>query len=369
MDHQLIKTLAECEPESLYPEMPVVWDKAEGHLVTDINGKEYIDFTSGILVANVGHSHPRVVEAIREQAEMLLHCYIFPNESRARLVEKLVKITGMEKVLLTVTGSEANDAVIQMMLRRKPKTKILAIRGAYYGSTLGCRNLCAEIDESVTPKRFSPEEVGGLFLQVFRGEDVRFMPYDWVRQWVEWAQINGIPAGFDEIQSGFGRTGRWFGYNIYDIKPNFITISKALGGGLPISAVVGEADLLSYSDDLWSTFSGNPICCAGALANLKVLEEQRLIQRACHIGATIEQKLAAICRAFRLPLPRGRGMVWILEIGNEALIDKIIDKAIEKGLLLIKTRVGIKLAPPLIIPHEAVSEGIYILSEAIKESL
>src|SRR4030042_2808904 len=226
-------------------ELPVIWERADDFQVYDRWGNKWIDFTSGIFVTSVGHCAKEVGDAIVDKvANKMIHSYVFPNDSRLKLTKKLCEITGMDRVLLTVTGSEANDAAIQMMQRRK-KGKILSIKGAYYGGTVACRALLDNvIDESMSPDGINPDEVAGVFLQTFRGRDAKFMPYDWVRTWYKWAQENNIPIGFDEMQSGFARTGKWFGYQHFDIQPAFITVGKALGGGVAISAVMGKKGLI-----------------------------------------------------------------------------------------------------------------------------
>jgi len=347
-------------------ELPLIWDKADDFQVYDKWGNKWIDFTSGIFVANVGHCAKEVAASIVNKAvNKLIHSYVFPNEPRLKLTKKLCEITGMDKVLLTVTGSEANDAVIQMMQRRK-KGKILSIKGAYYGSTVACRALSDNaIDESMLPDKINPDKIAGVFLQAFRGRDANFMPYDWIRAWYNWAQRNNIPVGFDEAQSGFARTGKWFGYQHYDIKPDFITVAKAFGGGLPISAVVGRKDLLELSEDLWSTHSGNPVCCAAALAVLEIIKKKNLVERSARRGEWFGQLLR---KTFPDNKVYGRGMMWALYTGEAKITQKIIEKCAEKGLLLVSTHgPAIKIGPPLTIPDEALIEGVKVMEESFKE--
>lgn len=347
-------------------EMPVVWDKAEDFQIYDAWGNKWIDFSSGIFVANVGHSAKRVINAIADKVKQkLLHSYIFPSDIRIKLVNKICEVSNMERALLTVTGSEANDAVIQMMKRNK-EGKILSIQGAYYGSTTACR-LIAEntIDEEMSPDKFNPNEIAGVFLQAFRGRDANLLPYEWIREWCNWAQKNNIPVGFDEMQSGFARTGKWFGFQNYDIQPDFITIGKAFGGGLPISAVVGKSELLKFSDDLWCTHSGNPVCCASALATLETIESENLVEKTAN-------RTEWFGKALRTALPNnkvyGSGMIWGVYTGDPEITQKVIEKCMEKGLLLVSTHgIAIKIGPPLTIPDEALKEGVEVLKESFEE--
>ncbi len=349
-------------------ELPIIWDRADDFQVYDRWGNKWIDFTSGIFVANVGHCAKEVSAAIINKVNnKLIHSYVFPNDSRVKLAKKLCEITRMDKVLLTVTGSEANDAVIQMMQRNR-KGKILSIKGAYYGSTIACRSLLDNvIDESIYPNEsnYNYNEIAGVFLQTFRGRDAKFMPYDWVRAWCKWAQENNIPIGFDEMQSGLGRTGKWFGYQHFDVQPDFITVGKGLGGGLPISAVIGRKELLELSDDLWSTHSGNPICCSAALATLEIIESQNLIEK----SATRDNWFGQLLRkTFPDNKVYGGGMMWALYTGDPELTQKIIGKCAEKGLLLVSTHgLAIKIGPPLTIPDEALIEGVKVMEESFNE--
>src|SRR3989344_2780578 len=307
----LLKEMKKYEVSDMYThELPIFWDKTDDFQVYDKWGNKWIDFTSGIFVANVGHCANEVSDAIAKKLHnRLIHSYIFPNDSRQQLTKKLCKITSMDKALLTVTGSEANEAAIQTMQRNR-KGKILALRGAFYGSTTGCRQLLENaIDESMTPNKFNHKEIAGVFLQVFRGRDVKLLPYDWVKVWYKWARGNNISIGFDEMQAGFGRTGKWFGYQHYDVQPDFVTVGKALGGGLPISALLGKKKLLQFSDDLWSTHTATPVCCAAAVATIGVIEEKKLVEKSA-------KRDKWVGRLLRKTFPHneiyGCGMMWAI---------------------------------------------------------
>jgi len=343
-------------------ELPIVWDKAENYTVYGKQGNSWLDFTSGIFVANVGHNAPLVKDAIKKQTDKLIHSYIFPNEPRIELEKELCKITGMDKALLLVTGSEANDAVIQMMQRRR-KGRILTLKGAYYGSTIGCRSLTDTIDEGVLPT--SPHEITGIFLQIFRGKDAKLVPHSWLEAWYKFAKDNDIIFGIDEMQSGMGRTGKWFGYQHYNIEPDFITIGKALGGGLPISAVVGRKDLLELSDDLWSTHTGNPVCCASALATIKTIKEKRLVKKTNDRNAWIEHLFHITYADYHV---YGQGLMWGINVGDAEKVQIVLKKCAEKGLLLVNTHgTVIKIAPPLTISDNALILGIRILKLCLEE--
>lgn len=365
----LLEDMQKYEVSDMYThELPIIWERTEDFQVYDKWGNKWIDFTSGIFVANVGHCAKEVSNAVAEKLDKrLLHSYIFPNDSRIQLTKKLCQITGMDKVLLTVTGSEANEAAIQTMQRNK-KGKILSIQGAFYGSTTACRELAKNaIDESMHPNTFNHKEIAGVFLQVFRGRDAKFMPYEWVRAWCKWAQKNNIPVGFDEMQSGFARTGTWFGYQHYGIQPDFITVGKALGGGLPISALLGKKELLESSYDLFSTHTGNPVCCVSALAVIETIERKKLVERSAKRGKWVGELLR---KTFPNNEIYGRGMMWAICTGDAELTQRVIRKCAEKGVLLVSTHgPAIKIGPPLTIPDEALREGIQVIKEAFQEIL
>jgi len=349
-------------------ELPIVWDTTNDFQVSDKWGNTWIDFTSGIFVASVGHGAKEVRDAIEKKLDKgLLHSYIFPNDSRIELTKKLCQIARMDKVLLTVTGSEANEAALQTM-RRNKKGKILAIRGAFYGSTTACRELAKHtIDESTKPNAFNHKDVAGVFLQVFRGRDAKFMPLDWIQTWCAWAQKNNIPVGFDEMQSGFARTGKWFGHRHYNVQPDFITVGKAFGGGLPISALVGKKKLLQHSYDLWSTHTANPVSCAAAVAVLNIIEKKKLVEKSAKRNEWVGKLLRD---SFPNNEIYGRGMMWAIYTGDAQITQKIIAKAAEKGVLLVSTHgPAIKIGPPLTIPDAALREGIQVIKESFEEIL
>jgi len=363
----LFKDMEKYEVSDMYThELPIIWDKADDFQVYDRWGNTWIDFTSGIFVASVGHAAAKVVSAIEEKlTKKLLHSYIFPNESRVQLTKKICEVSGMDKVLLTVTGSEANDAAIQTM-RRSKKGKILTLKGANYGSTTACREITKDaIDESMNPNTFNPDEIAGVFLQVFRGRDAKFVPYDWIQTWCKWAQKNNIPVGFDEMQSGFARTGKWFGHQHYDVQPDFITIGKAFGGGLPISALVGREKFMESAGDLWSTHTANPVTCAAAVAVLDTIESENLIEKSAKRTDWIKPLLEKAAPNKEI---YGRGMIWAIYTGDAGITQKVIEKCAQKGLLLVSTHgLAIKIGPPLTIPDEALKEGIEVIKEVFEE--
>ncbi len=348
----ILDILTRYEPQSFHHEVPVIWDRASGYYVWDNNGKQYLDFTSGIFVANIGHNHPRVVQAIKEQADKMLHNYAFPSEVRARLVKKLCDMTGFEKCFLCSTGAEAIEVVIRCM-GDKPE-QIYALPRANHGRTWGARRI-------TTHHRGATK---GIIIETYYGYNAEFHTRLWVEEWMKWSHQYKVPICFDEIQAGFGRTGKLFGYQWYGVKPDMIVLGKALGGGLPISAVLGSAEIMDKPQDLSSTHSGNPVCCAAALATLEVLEEEKLVEKSRNrewIGGLLEETYPEL-------LIRGHGMIWGIDLKDIELANRIVYKCAERGLLLVKTNRGtIKIGPPLIISDDSLKEGLGILKGVIYE--
>lgn len=362
----ILETLEKYEPKSLHHELPIVWESAKGYYVYS-GLKAYIDFTSGIFVANVGHARWEVSHAMDFCAHNrdLIHTYVFPNEYRAKLAKKLCEMTGFEKVFLCTTGSEAIEAALRIMRRGG---MILSLRGANHGRTMGARVLNnGGLTYEIWPSDFRAGDVSSITLESYFGWNAQFHPVEWVNAWCNWAKEHDIPVCFDEIQAGFGRTGKLFGYEHYGVKPDLVVVGKALGGGMPISAVLGSVKLLDAATDLSSTHTGNPVCCAAALATLKIMEEENLVETAARTGDWLEARLKATFPNHKI---LGKGMIWALDIGDIDLANKVVAGCAEKGLLLVKTHRGtIKIGPPLIIPIEVLAHGLDILKEVINGEL
>lgn len=359
------------EPRSLHHEVDVLWTGASGWEVYS-GDKIFIDFTSGIFVANIGHNHPHVALAIRQQTSKLLHTYVFPNQPRIDLVNKLVEMTGFEKVFLCSTGSEAVEAALRCMWaqhRIKWEGHIMALKNANHGRTYGANHrITKSLDYNSWPQKGDSENVSGLLFESYLGYNAQFHPVEWVQEWCSWAKDNHIPVCFDEVQAGFGRTGKLFGYEHYGVRPNLITIGKALSGSLPIAAVLGDADLLDAPDDLSSTHTGNPVCCAAALANLRVLEDEGLVERAASLEPMLRQRLTEIQTLYPEKVKKvvGKGMIWALDLEDIDMANRVVERCAESGLLLVKTHRGtIKIGMPLITPEDIIEKGLKIMEEAI----
>ena len=368
----ILETLTRGEPYSMHQELPIIWDRAKGTSIWDDKGKEYLDFCSGIFVANIGHAHPRVVEAIEKQIHKpLLHAYTFPTKERAELAEELLShAPWLDSVVLLSTGSETTDAALRLMPLYGQKyghSDVLAFNGAYHGNTIGARMLnTGKASYDVWNKEFTSvfsesDKYAGVIFVPFIGWSCEWYPVVKVQQYCEWLQGYGGLVAFDVMQSGFGRTGEFWGFEHYDVKPDIICCGKALGGGLPISAIISRKEILNLDDDIFTTHTANPVCCAAALATLQVIEEEGLVRRAKRLGHIIED----FVREHSLKA-EGKGLIWAIHVESAEQADKIVNQCAEKGIMMIKTRKpSIKITPPLVITETDLKRGLEVIRQCV----
>jgi 4-aminobutyrate aminotransferase / (S)-3-amino-2-methylpropionate transaminase / 5-aminovalerate transaminase len=421
---EIFDRLNNVESRSMHGQLPIVWNKAEDFSVYDIANNKWIDFTSTIFVANVGHSNPRVTAAIKDTLDQPLYsCYAYANPSRALYLEKLVEFAGkpFEKAFLMSAGTEATEAAMKLMRMHgdrvgKRKRGIICIENNWHGRTLGAQMLSSNLDQRAwigyqdsnihhIPfpypwhiKDQSGEEflhkglqnlndngvdlqkdVCGVMLETFQGWGAIFYPEDFVKAIENYCHDNNVLLAFDEMQSGFGRTGRNFGFQHYDVKPDLICTGKGMGGGVPISGVIGRSEIMDLPSvgNMSSTHSANPLVCAAGLAVLEELDTKNLVLEADRKGKLFLAELKNIKRRFpkRISWVLGRGMIMAILFVNPKtgkpdgfFASKVAEKCMQKGLLVVHTgRESIKLGPPLTIPDDALQEGLDILSESIAE--
>jgi 4-aminobutyrate aminotransferase / (S)-3-amino-2-methylpropionate transaminase / 5-aminovalerate transaminase len=421
----ILARLRRFEPRSMAGQPPVVWDRAQGVQVHDRWGNTWLDFSSGVLVTNAGHSHPAVVEAIvRQAAHGLLHSYCFPSEVRAQLAEALVELAPppLDKVFLLTTGAEATECAIKLMrtwgvARGGPrKNVIVTFDSAFHGRTLGAQqaggsaagkawivNLdpgfvqvpfpegfrCPDVSfdhflASLQALGITPAQIAGVMAETYQGVNACLAPPEYFQLMRQWADAHDILIALDEVQAGFGRTGRWFGFEHYGMVPDLVCCGKGLGDGMPISAVLGRADVMDQyaPGSMTSTHTGNPVCCAAALASLQALREEDLVGNAARLGPVMMEALAPLRARFapHIGAIQGTGLVAAVQFTqpgttepDAALAFEVTLRCIEKGLLLFAPvgvgNCAIKLNPPLCITREALLEGIGVLEEALAEVL
>lgn len=412
------------ETRSLSEQVPVVLERAEGAIVEDVDGNRFIDFTSGVLVMNVGHCHPEHVSAIREQAGKLLNCYDFANVPRIMLSKKLVEITppNLDRVFILTTGSEAVEAAIKVARRYTGRHEIISFHGAFHGRTYGSMSVGGKmgVKRGFGPMlpgvHFAPfcycyrcvfdkvypqcdcyclhyldwlvetqttGDIAAVIVETYQGAAGSIVPpIEWLQRLERWCREKDVLLIVDEVQASFGRTGKMFCFEHYGITPNLLCLGKGISCGVPCSALIGEARIMDVLEpgSMSSTNAGNPLSCAAALASIEIIEREELCERAASIGGKMLERLKEMERKHDIVgEARGLGLALALEIVADKeskkpapeLTKLIIRKAFEKGLLLIAP-IGlfgnvIRIAPPLIITWELAEKGLQILDEAISE--
>jgi 4-aminobutyrate aminotransferase-like enzyme len=394
----------------LSAEFPVFWESARGSTVTDVDGNRYLDFTSAFGVASAGHSNPHVAAAIAQQAARLMHGMgdVHPTEVRTKLLERLPGIlpAGLTKTFLATTGAEAVEAAMKTAIVATGKPHFAAFKGGYHGLSLGALAVCG-IERFREP--FAAAVGGNTLLLDYPGDaaGVSAEPAvaeiraalaardDLAAVVVEPIQSRGgcvvPPPGFlaglraacadlgvllifDEIYTGFGRTGAWFAAHHEGVVPDVICIGKAFGSGFPISAAVARPEIM----DAWpestgealhtSTYLGNPMGCAAALATIDDMERNALPARARRLGLALGSRLEALGDRKRVVGVRGRGMMWGVQLRDAATADAVVKRALKGGLILVQSGPDgdvIAIAPPLVIAEEQLGRGLEILEDAI----
>lgn len=421
---EVIQKLHKVESRSMHGQLPIVWNKAENFSVEDIAGNRWIDFTSTIFVANVGHSNKRVTLAIKETLENpLFSCYAYANPLRAKYLEKLLTFAGapFEKAFLLSAGTEATEAALKLMRMHGQKVKkrrrgIICIENNWHGRTLGAQMMSSNQDQRAwigyqdedihhipfpypwrndecSPAEFLKkgldqllakgvdisQDICGFMLESFQGWGAVFYPIDFVKDIEKICRKYSILMAFDEMQSGFGRTGKNFGFQHYDVVPDLICIGKGMGGGIPLSGVIGSAAIMDLPSvgNMSSTHSANPLACAAGLAVLEELAAANLVSEANRKGIRFRDELEKIQEHFpgRISWILGKGLIMsiIFRDPNTGCADcsfasRVAERCMQKGVLVVHTgRESIKLGPPLSITDEALLEGISVISESISE--
>lgn len=374
---EILERLDHVQPGYMQADLPIAWKAAFGHSVWDIADNRFIDFTSGIFTANVGHGNPNVTAALAYPSSML-DAYDYATQPRADYLEKLTDWSGFEQALLFSAGTEATECALKLMrlwgIRQgKKRSGIMVIKGAFHGRTMGAQlmgggatwcphdpdmHVVAWPGEANFAMR--SEDICGVMIETFRGWDARFLPIEQVQFIEKQCRREGILLCFDEMQAGFARTGRKFGFEHYGVTPDLICVGKGMGGGFPLSGVLGRADVLACgSGDMSSTHSGHPLACAAGLAVIGEIDRLDLVRETERKG-----RLLATCLE-RIGPGRSTGLIGALDLPAERA-SRACELAMQRGLLLVHTgRDSIKLAPPLTIPDDALREGLEVLAEAV----
>lgn len=405
---------------------PLVMKKGKGALIEDMDGNQYIDMFSSSAVLNTGHAHPIIVQAIKDQIENYIHfstdyMYALPQ---VKLAEKLVEITPgkfKKKVCFGLSGSDAVDGAIKLARSYTVRPKIISFTGSYHGSTYGaisvsaislnmkrkigpllpeifhlpypncfrcefgqevssCKRECFKFFINAFETYIPPEEVAGIIIEPIAG-DLGFIepPIDYMQNLYDFCKKHGILFMVDEIQQGFGRTGRWFSIEHFNIEPDILIMGKSIASGLPLSAIVARAEIIDSLEMPAHLFTvqGNSTCSVAAIATIEVIKKEKLIENANIIGDYIQKRFNSMKDKYSvIGDVRGRG----LSIGVELLLDKetkekdkvgtikICYRCWQKGVVLIFLAENtLRVQPPLVISMEEAEKALDIIEETIEE--
>ena len=361
--------------------------KGKGIVVTDADGKQYLDFLGGIATNILGHAHPAIVKAVSKQVAILSHVsnfYVHPNA--IELAEKLASMTGDKsaKVFFCQSGAEANEAALKLS-RRTGKVRVVAAQGAFHGRTMGALSLTGQPSkrEPFLPlvkgvkhvpygdieamRKAVTKKTAMVIIEPIMGEaGVIVPPADYLQELRALCDAKGALLVIDAVQTGMGRTGDWFGYEYSGITPDVITLAKGLGGGLPLGAMIalGKAAELFQPGDHGSTFGGNPVTTAAGLAAIKFIESQKLLKKVEKQGAYLMQELALIPGVAEV---RGAGLLLGIELENLKSYD--VASALQKSGVLVNAAnpTTIRLAPALIVTDVQIKKFITIFKKVMSD--
>lgn len=361
--------------------------KGKGLVVTDADGKQYLDFLGGIATNILGHAHPAIVKAVTKQVSTLSHVsnfYVHPHA--VELAEKLAAMTGDKsaKVFFCQSGAEANEAALKLS-RRTGKVRIVAAQGAFHGRTLGALSLTGQpakrepflplikgvkhvpFGDIEAMRKAVTKKTAMVIIEPIMGEaGVIVPPADYLRDLRALCDAKGALLVIDAVQTGMGRTGDWFGYEYSGITPDVITLAKGLGGGLPLGAMIalGKAADLFQPGDHGSTFGGNPVTTAAGLAAIKFIETQKILKKVEKQGVYLMQELAVIPGVSEV---RGAGLLLGIELENLKAAD--IAKALQNEGVLVNAAnpTTIRLAPALIVTDAQLKKFVSIFKKVMSD--
>lgn len=371
-------------------------ERAQGSWLFCKDGRRYLDFIAGIGVSALGHGHPAVLAALREQAARHLHVMVYGEyiiESQAKLAARLSELlpAGLDRVYFTNSGAEAIEGALKTARKHTGRDAFFAFDGAYHGDTMGALALAgneafrAPFGQLVGPVRHLPygdpaalaaidSQAAAVVVEPLQAEGgVRIPSGDFIRALRQHCDRTGAMLVFDEVLTGFGRTGRLFALEHFGVVPDLVVLAKALGGGMPLGAFCGSDEIigkLSRNPPLGhiTTFGGHPLSCAAGLASLEVIVEQRLAERAARIGAIILERLAQLDSP-EITAIRGLGLLIGIEFAEAVVARRFVAETIARGVVVNWTlnadRV-VRLAPPLTIAEDEIDFAISAMMGALK---
>jgi 4-aminobutyrate aminotransferase len=406
---------------------PLVAKSGRGIVVTDVDGNEFFDFSAGIAVTSTGHCHPEVVAAIQKQAGELIHMSgtDFYYENMVQLAERLSKIApmpGPHRIYYGNSGAEAVEAALKLARYHTKRQNVIAFFGAFHGRTMGALSLTASkpqqkrrfaplvpgvthvrypdvyrgcsggaqdaeafalgcaryIEDKLFKTILPPEEVAAIFIEPVQGEGGYVIaPTPFMQELRRICDMHGILLVVDEVQSGIGRTGKWWAVEHTGVQPDIVCSAKGIASGMPLGVMMSRADIMDWVPGSHaSTFGGNPVCIAAALATLDVIEKENLLQNSAEVGAHMLKRMADWPKKHRIVGDvRGRGLMIGVEIVKDQktkeygaeLRDKIVELAFERGILFLGCGPStVRIAPPLVVTKDEADAAIDALEESIE---
>ena len=402
-------------PRGITSAHPITAARARGSELWDVDGRRYVDFAGGIGVMNVGHAHPRVMQAVEEQLKNATHTsfQVVQYESYLRLAERLCEVAPIEgerKAIFFSTGAEAIENAVKIARAATGREAVISFRGAFHGRTLLALSLTGSVQpykqafgpyaaevyqtpfpysyrgwtaeaaladlDSLLESEVGPKRVAAIVIEPVLGEG-GFVPapFEFMKGLRELCDRHGILLIADEIQTGFGRTGKFFAVEHSGVRPDLMTVAKSMAAGFPLSGVVGRAEVMDAPDPggLGGTYGGNPVACAAALAVMDVMRDERLPERAARIGSVVEERMRTWAQDHEIigdvrALGAMVGMELVRDRKTKEPADretaKVLATARERGLILLRCGVHhnvVRTLMPLTIPDEQLEEGLDIL--------
>jgi 4-aminobutyrate aminotransferase-like enzyme len=391
---------------------PIFLSGGAGANLQDVDGNVYIDLSAAFAVAAVGHSNPRVVAAIAEQAARLLHGMgdVYPTKEKVELARELCALApgpGSKRVIFGVTGADAVEAAIKTAMIATGKPGVICFEGAYHGLTYGALEVTDRDhfrapfkkqmggfsrrvpfpddatwqDNIAAIERIAHDadsDIGALIVEPMQGRGGdRPAPLEWLRKIREFTTQRNLVLIFDEVYSGFGRTGRWFACEHAGVAPDLLCVGKGMASGFPISACIGRADVM----DSWpastgeaihtSTFLGSPAGCAAALASIKEMREGNLVERSATLGLLIGETLDGVRRSAptKVAAVRGRGLMWGIQCTNAEVAAAAMTAALHEGVIILSAGVRsdvLSVAPPLVISEEQLRFALETIARSLR---
>lgn len=406
------------ESRSMQGQLPIVWKKAENFTIEDFYNKKYIDFTSTIFVSNIGHSNRKLISSLKKTLnKKLLHSYAYFHELRSIYLKKLVKFAGkgFDKAFLMSSGTEATEAALKLMRlngikNKKKKLGIICFEGNWHGRTMGAQLMSGNDQQKkwigfkdpniyhlplpypwkvkndykkffydsikkIKRKINIKKDICGVMVETFQGWGCIFYPKEYIVELRKFCDKNNLLLSFDEMQAGFSRTGKNFGFQHYGVKADLICCGKGMGGGVAISGVIGKKKIMDLPEigNMSSTNSANPLACAAGIAVIDEIQNRKLNLKTTSLGKILSKHLKDISKKHGnlISYVFSKGLVGAIIFNKNiknvnGLVKNITLTCLKDGLLVVFTgRESIKIGPPLTINKKALIKGLKILDYAI----